>query len=392
MNRMGAAALVALALSACAAQGPAPGTAPLTLTPVGFDALPGWQQEHQAGALAAFQAGCAGLALLAPDQKLGGAGEAARLGGQAGQWSAVCAAAGAVPPGDDAAARRFFEADFTAYAVGEAGRTDALFTGYYEPEVRGARGPGEGYDVPLLGRPADLVQLDLDDFFPDLKGRRTAGRVTAGRLVPYYDRAQIENGALADQHLGLLWLADPVDLFFLQVQGAGRVRLPDGRVVRVGYAAQNGRPYVPIGRLLVERGQLKADEVSEQSIRAWLAAHPADAQALMDENPSYVFFRELPGLSPDEGPPGALGVPLTPERSMAVDRAFLPLGAPVWVDTADPLDGSRLQRLVMAQDLGAAIRGPLRGDLFFGWGAAAAARAGRMDQHGRDYLLLPRAP
>ncbi|MBV9783418.1 MAG: murein transglycosylase A, partial [Acidisphaera sp.] len=335
---------------------PSGGPDRLALSPATFRELPGWPADHSAEAAAAFARSCARLALAPPDQTLGGEGEAARLGGQAGQWSAVCAAARALPPGDDAAARQFWEAGFQPYAVSNNGQARGLFTGYYEPEVAGSREKTAPDQSPLLARPPDLVQLDLGDFFDDLKGRRTAGRVQDGHLVPYYDRAQIEQGALSGRHLELLYVNDPVDLFFLQIQGAGRVDLPGGGVARVGYAGQNGRPYVPIGKLLADRGEIPSGQVSEQSIRAWLAAHPAQAAATMDQNPSYVFFRELADTPPDQGPPGALGVPLTPVRSIAVDRQFIPLGAPVWIDTTEP-SGTPLQRLMVAQDIGGALRG-----------------------------------
>jgi membrane-bound lytic murein transglycosylase A len=230
----------------------------------------------------------------------------------------------------------------------------------------------------------------LGSFADDLKGRRIAGRVSNGNLVPYYDRSEIEHGALQGKRAELLYLADPVDAFFLQIQGSGRVTLPNGGLVRVTYAGQNGRPYVPIGRVLSASGDIPADQVSMQSIRAWLNAHPDHAADVMNQNPSYVFFRELPNSNQSEGPPGALGVPLTPGRSIAVDRGFIPLGAPVWIDTTDPLDGSALQRLMVAQDLGGAIRGAVRADLFFGWDKQAAERAGKMRQKGQEYVLLPK--
>ena len=218
----------------------------------------------------------------------------------------------------------------------------------------------------------------------------SSGRMQDGNLVPYWDRAAIEAGALGNHAQPILYLASPIDVFFLQIQGSGRVRLRGGQVVRVGFAGRNGRPYVAIGKVLVDRGQLERTNVSMQSIRAWLEQHPAEAAGVMAENRSYVFFRELSGLGADDGPLGALGAPLTPERSMAVDREYIPLGVPVWVDTTDPLDGSPLQRLMLAQDVGGAIRGPNRGDVFFGWGAEAEARAGRMAQRGRLFVLLPR--
>ena len=375
----------------------AAGKPSLSLTPVAYAALPGWGQDHPAQALPAFLAGCRQLADAAAARSLGGEGQAAALGGQPSQWQPACAAAFQVPPGDDAAARTFFEAYFQPYAVADAAappatRDQVLFTGYFDPEVRGSRVPGGAYTTPLLGRPPDLVQVDLGAFSGDLKGRSIAGRVQDGRLVPYYDRAQIDSGVLARRRLELLWLTDPVDAFLLEVQGSGRVDLPDGRVVRITYAGQNGRPYVPIGRVLAERGQIPLDQVSLGSIRSWLETHKAEAAEVMEQNPSYVFFREVTTLRPDEGPPGALGVALAPGRSIAVDRAFIPLGAPVFIATTDPLTNAPLDRLMLAQDLGGAIKGPARADIFFGWGPDAEARAGRMRAHGREYLLLPRPP
>ncbi len=242
----------------------------------------------------------------------------------------------------------------------------------------------------MLKRPADLVMVELGLFRPAWRGERIAGRVENGQLKPYASRAEIERGALAQRGLELFWVDDAVDAFFLHIQGSGRVRLPDGTVARIGYDGQNGHPYVPIGRLLAERGALPRDEVSMQTIRAWLAAHLGEAAALMEENPSYVFFREIAGPADAGGPLGAQGVALTAGRSLAVDRAFLPLGAPIWLDLEDPAEGNgRLRRLVVAQDTGGAIRGPVRGDLFWGFGPQAAERAGMMKDRGTYYILLP---
>jgi membrane-bound lytic murein transglycosylase A len=371
-----------LLVSGCAAL---PTAETAGLTPVAFNDLPGWPESHPAQAMPPLLLTCERLALSPPDLTLGGNGVAKRLGGQGGDWLQACSDARAVPPADDAAARAFFEHDFIAYAL----PGDVLFTGYDEPQVDGARQRGGPYQTPLLRRPDDLVQATLDDFQPGLAGS-ISGRVADGRLVPYYDRAAIERGALDEAALSLAWLADPVDAYVLQVQGSGRVRLPDGSVLRLGYAGKNGLPYVPLGRVMVQRGLLPAGGVTMQSVRGWLEAHPDHAGALMDANPSYVFFRVLADAAPDQGPPGTLGVPLTPGRSLAVDRAAVPLGAPVWVATSDPLDGRPLRRLMMAQDTGGAITGPGRADIFFGWGAAAEAAAGRMQGSGKAYVLLPR--
>jgi membrane-bound lytic murein transglycosylase A len=374
MRRLGV--LFGLALSSCVPPGsvsrlpPPPWTVPQgagpAFTAIRYDQMPGWESDHAGDALLTFLASCAQMRTN-PAQALGGSGEAAALGGTAAQWTAVCAAAEVVPANDDAAARKFFEANLQPYGVSADGSAAGLFTAYYEPEVAGSRIPDATYKYPLYRRPPGLVP---------------------GAVLP--TRADIERGALRGKRLELLWLADPVDVFFLQVQGAGRVRLPDGHIVRVTYDGQNGQPYVPIGRVLVDWHEMTLDRVSMQSIRGWLAAHPDRATELMDQNTSYVFFRELNGYGADMGPPGTLGAPLTPMRSIAVDKAFVPLGAPVWIDTKDSLDGKPIQRLMAAQDLGGAIRGPVRADIFFGWGADAEAHAGKMRQQGTEVVLLPK--
>ena len=235
------------------------------------------------------------------------------------------------------------------------------------------------------------MEADLGTLAPDLRGRRVAGLVREGRLLPFPDRDAIMGGALAGRGLELAWVDDPADAFFLQVQGSGRVKLEDGRVLRLGYAGWNGHAYYAIGRALVESGALTRENASMQSIRAWMEqAGPEAAAVLMARNPSYVFFRILPGLPLGTGPVGTLGAPLTPGRSVAVDRTKLPLGLPVWVAGRDPLDGGALRRLAVAQDTGGAIRGLARADLFTGWGEAAAARAGRMREDAAMFLLLPR--
>ena len=377
----------ALLLAAC---GLPPGPPRLDLAPVGFAALEGWCDDSQGAALAAFRRSCAAYR-SAPDDRPVGA-----IGGSVADWRAPCAAAGVVGAGDDAAARAFFEAWFAPFRLADRGRREGLFTGYYEPLLRGARQRGGRYTVPIHGLPADLVTVELGLFASDLDGRRITGRVADGALTPYPGRAAIGAGALEGRVPAIAWVDDPVDAFFLHVQGSGRIALAGGGELRVGYAGSNGRAYVSIGRALIERGAIARDDVSLQSIRAWLAAHPDEAAGVLALNPSYVFFRVLDGAMDDEeGPLGSQGVALTPGRSLAVDRRFLPLGAPLWLDIMAPAaeTGSpdrRLRRLVVAQDTGGAIRGPLRGDLFWGFGAEAESVAGRMKHRGRYYLLLPR--
>lgn len=393
LRRLGAFLSLAALLAACAPEKPPPGLS-LRLERSSFTDLPGWPEDRTAEALPALLRSCAKILARPADQAVGPDG----LAGTAEDWRAPCAAAEAVPAGDHQAARAYFTAWFTPFAVtrvdadGETG--EGLFTGYYEVELDGALTPRPGFAAPLYARPADLVNVNLGDFRPELKGEAIVGRVEDGRLVPYPDRAAIDGGALAGQGAELLWVADPVDAFFLQIQGSGRVRLVEGGTVRVGFAASNGRPFYGIARDLIDRGVLPKEDASMQAVRDWLRAHPEEAAALMQKNPRYIFFRKIEGLDAlADGPIGAQGVPLTPMRSLAVDTAFLPLGAPLWLDTTwppgSPQAGQPLRRLMVAQDTGGAIKGPVRGDFFWGTGEAALALAGGMKQKGHYYLLLP---
>jgi membrane-bound lytic murein transglycosylase A len=359
----------------------------LVLEPASFASLRGWRQDAVADALPAFLRSCKRIAALPDEAEMGGAGFA----GTAAAWKPACAAAAQVRAGNHAAARAFFETWFEPAAVTNHGNPLGLFTGYYEPLLRGSRKRSGRYTVPLYARPPELVMIDLGKFRESLRGQRIAGRVEDGALVPYPDREAIEKGALAGRGLELIWVDDPVDAFFLQIQGSGRIRLAEGGELRVGYAAQNGHPYFAIGKDLIERGALKSKEVSMQSIRRWLEEHPELADEVMARNASYVFFQILKG----EGPLGAEGVPLTPGRSLAVDLEDLPLGVPVWLAGAMPAveEGApdrKLRRLLVAQDTGGAIRGPVRGDVFWGDGNEAAAIAGRMKHRGKLWVLLPR--
>jgi membrane-bound lytic murein transglycosylase A len=303
------------------------------------------------------------------------------------EWQKACAGA-ADTARDDASLRRFFEAGFTPYAiVNPDGSTEGTITGYYEPLLRGSRKPSPQYRYPMFAVPDDLLVVDLGDVYPDLKSLRLRGRVDGRRVVPYYSRADIESGKGGAVGREIVWVDDAVDLFFLQIQGSGRVQLEGGEVVRLSYAEQNGYPYRSVGRLLVERGELTLDQASMQGIKAWGIRHPDKLPELLNSNASYVFFRELP--AGDNGPPGALGVPLSAGRSLAVDPRVVPLGAPVFLSTTWPNSTLPLNRLMVAQDTGGAIKGAVRADFFWGSGDDAAAQAGRMRQSGRMWVLLP---
>ena len=335
-----------------------------------WPALPDWNNDNLAEALPAFLLSCNALKTAA-------------------DWASACAAATQVRKADPMAARQFFESTFVPWLVHNAdGGTEGLVTGYYEPLLHGSRIFGRGYRYPVYGVPPDLLVIDLAESNPDLKGIRLRGRMQDRKVVPYYTRAEIERGLAPLHGREILWVDDPVELFFLHVQGSGRVRLPGGETVRIGFAEHNGHPYKSIGKILVERGDLAADKASMQGIKQWAAKNTNRIAALLQLNPAYVFFRELPD-SP-LGPIGAQGVPLTPGRSIAVDVMTTPLGAPVFLSTTSPLSSRPLNRLVVAQDAGTAIKGAVRADFFWGFGDEAGQSAGRMRQSGRMWVLYPR--
>lgn len=358
IKRSALAVAVAAAVAACAPVVPPspPGEAKLNLTRATFAALPGWAEDAHFAALPALVRSCAGLATLPDDRRFGVGG----VGGTVADWKPACAAAGRVPKGDGPA-RAYFEAWFTPFLAADRDNPQGLFTGYYEAELHGSRTRRGRYRTPVYAPPSAPTTAT---------------------------RAEIEAGALSGKGLELLWVDDPVDAFFLHVQGSGRVVMEDGQTVRLGFAGRNGHAYASIGRELAQSGAMPKDQVSMQTIRAWLHAHPQQSAGMMARNPSYIFFREIKG----EGPIGAQGVALTPGRSLAVDKQFIPYGVPLWLDTTDPLSPALpLRRLVVAQDAGGAIKGPVRGDLFWGFGAAAGEKAGVMNQPGRYFLLLPKS-
>jgi len=345
--------------------------------------LPGWTEDNVTEMWPAFRAGCAALV----------ASPATRF-----VWSAPCAASNTVAGTDAAAVRAFFERHFSPWHVTAAdGRDAGMVTGYYEPLLDGSRIRSERHRVPLYSAPDDLLTIDLTELYPELKDKRLRGRVEGKRVIPYWTRADIESGkAPANGMRELVYVDDPVEAFFLQIQGSGRVRLAEGGVMRVGYADQNGYPFRSIGRILVERGELTLDKASMQGIKDWGRRNPEKLLPLLDENPSYVFFREVPPPAPGtleaaiDGPLGTLGVPLLRERTLAVDARSVPLGAPVFLATTYPLSTRPLSRLMMAQDTGGAIRGAVRADFFWGFGDEAGRQAGRMKQDGRMWILWPK--
>jgi membrane-bound lytic murein transglycosylase A len=343
----------------------------LVLEPAEFKDLPGWGEDALEAAVPVFLRSCPALTA------------------SPGDWQAACAAAAKAARGDRAAARRFFEANFQPWSVRNQRIPVGLFTGYYEPLLQGSRTRHGRFTVPIYSRPPELVMVDLGRFRDSLKGQRIAGLEVKGELLPYPDRKAIDAGALARRKLEIAWVNDPVGAFFLEVQGSGRIRLEDGHEIRVGYAAQNGHPYTSIGRELIARHALNAKDVSLQTIRAWLEAHPDQAREVMERNASYVFFEK----TGNAGPFGAQGIPLTAGRSLAVDPTYHALGTPVWLVATSPSPhpgepDRKLHRLLIAQDTGGAIRGPIRGDVFWGFGPDAEAIAGRMKSRGKMWLLL----
>ncbi|MEE4253793.1 MAG: MltA domain-containing protein [Desulfuromusa sp.] len=366
--------LIVVSLAGCMGKPPVeippPEVKVSTLKKVSWAQVDGWLLDHPAAALVAFQQSCKAI------------------GGRE-QWQNACAEAVKISTVGEKNSRDFFELYFQPYQVRNSdGSTDGLITGYYGPELLGSRMPTEEYKYPLYRQPDDMLIIDMDDLYPELSQYRLRGRIVGNRVVPYFDRNEIDYGEnpLAGQEL--FWVKDPVDLFFLHIQGSGRVRLPDGELVMVNYANQNGHPYRSIGKLLLERNEMTRDQMSMQNIRKWVAENPDAGRQLLAENPSYVFFREL--SAEFKSPPGALGVPLTALRSLAVDPRTIPLGAPVFLSTTFPGTDFPLKQLMVAQDTGGAIKGEVRADFFWGMGNDAGKIAGRMKQDGRLWVLLPK--
>lgn len=304
-------------------------------------------------------------------------------------WKGVCAGALALTNAAEPDVRAFFELNFEPWRVLNNDDSDSgMVTGYYEPLLHGSLARSARYRFPLYAVPGDLLVIDLSSVYPDLKHKRLRGRLEGQRVVPYLSREEIDRDPAPLKGHELVWVDDAIDAFFLHIQGSGQVQLPDGQRMRVGYADQNGHPFRSLGRVLIDRGEIPAEKASMQGIKEWARRHPRKVQEYLNANPSYVFFRELPRDLP--GPLGALGVPLTPERSIAIDPRVIPLGAPVYVATTWPNTSEPLTRLMLAQDTGGAIAGGVRADFFWGFGDEAGALAGRMRQAGRMWVLMPK--
>ena len=369
---------LALAASALFFLVPAHAQAEAKTRPISFKELPGWAEDDLQGFGPAFATNCSVMQL------------------RASAWARICKEVGRINSNDTQALRQLIESRFTPHELSDhKGARSGLITGYYEPLLRGSRTRGGPYQIPLYQTPKDLINVDLSAIYPEIKSLRLRGRLEGNRVVPYPTRAEIESkGLLAGQEL--LWVDDPVEAFFLQVQGSGRVQLPSGETVRVGYAEQNGYPYRSIGRYLIDQGELKPNDASMQSIKAWVAANPRRRDEVLHQNPSIVFFKEIAALPAAQGPIGSMGLPLTAGRSLAVDPRYVTAGSLIFMSTRVPKTGAApkdpgvpFQRLMIAQDTGSAVQGAHRSDIFFGTGNEAGEVAGRMRAEGRMFVLLP---
>ncbi|MEA5113659.1 MAG: MltA domain-containing protein [Geobacteraceae bacterium] len=339
------------------------------LKPADWERMPAWRKDRLVEAWPAWIQSCRAL-------------------GEKPLWKNVCARAANVDGKSEEAIRDYFQSNFSPYEVIDPkSGGEGLVTGYYEPIIRGDRNKTARARYPIYSLPPDLVSVELSSLYPELRFMRLRGRLVGNKLKPYYTREEIGNSASGFSGAPIAWAEDPVDLFFLQIQGSGQVEFPDGERFRIGYADQNGHPFRSVAKMLIELGELKQNGASMQAVRKWGRDNPSKIDDLLNRNPSYVFFREVPdGLS---GPLGALGVPLTGGRSIAVDPRHIPLGAPLFLATFWPLSDKPLNRLMLAQDTGGAIRGAVRADFYWGCGVAAGELAGRMKQKGRAWVLMP---
>ncbi len=340
------------------------------LQPGSWIDMPDWKREPLRPALEAFVRSCSVLE-------------------KQDAWKGVCAGAYTLSNAPETDIAAYFELNFDPHqVVNPDDSTAGMVTGYYEPLLRGSRIRSARYRFPLYAAPKDMVTIDLTSLYPELKGKRLRGRLEGNRVVPYLSRGDIDRDPAPLRGQELAWVDDAVDVFFLHIQGSGQVEFENGERLRVGYADQNGHPFRSLGGLLIRRGEIPPERASMQGIKDWARRNPRRVQQFMNENPSYVFFRELPRDLP--GPIGSLGVPLTAERSLAVDTRVVPLGVPVFLATTWPNTATPLNRLMVAQDTGGAIAGAVRADFFWGFGDPAGSQAGKMRQAGRMWVLLPK--
>ncbi len=365
--------------------------ATLRLEKASFSQLTNWQNHDLKSVYETFQKSCGVTLRRDKNSSFGNKRFKGNYGGTVADWQPACEMLKEINKNDNDSLRLYFETFFTPYQLiaqtGSSSKNTGLFTGYYEASLKGSATKTGAYQTPLHKRPGDLVMVDLGDFRDSLKGERIAGRVASGRLTPFEDRANIVNGALDGQELELVYVDDPIEAFFLQIQGSGRIVMNDGSTMRVGYDGQNGHVYRAIGRDLIEMGELTKETVSLQSIRTWLKGNPDKADALKNKNPSYVFFRQLKG----DGPVGGSGLELTPTRSLAIDYTKIPYHAPYYAVFDHPTkEDVKMARLYVTQDTGGAIRGPIRGDVFWGYGDVAETYAGAMKSSVQGWILLPK--
>ena len=353
---------------------------PKEFVTVSYGELENWSLDSQALAFTAFKKSCSVFLAKQPTKKI----PPEKLGGTAADWHPPCQEAEKLDSPTDHQSRQFFERQFTLLSYSTD--TEGLFTGYFAPEYRGSDKPTNVYNYPLYSLPEDLKVLDLGKFSSSLQGKSIIGQVENGEFIPYKDRENIDTGALNDKALELVWLKNPTDAFFMHIQGSGVIRYENGDRKTFGYAGKNGKAYHSIGKFLIEANEISREDMSMQAIREWIAANPLQANALMWKNPSYVFFRPLD----QEAPVGSMNVELTAGRSLAIDREYVPMGMPVWLDLKPSTDeADPIRRLVIAQDTGGAIKGRVRADIYWGIGEDAGLMAGPMKERGRFYFLLP---
>lgn len=355
--------------------------------PVSFEELPGWNKAELKKSLETFQTSCRAFIKQDPDRAVG----TQDIDLQAKDWQPACRAALKINPATKKSAKLFFQQWFSPVEFYDVKPVKGLFTGYYMPLIKGSYSKTDEFSVPLYEVPDNLVSVDLSLFLPELKNRRIVGRISNNKLVPYYNREQINHGAIANNAKVLVWIHSPIDRLFLEIQGSGIIEVEDGKRIFVGYDAENGAPYTAVAGILIKRGIMTKHNASMQAIKRYLEAHPKEMNKVINKNKSFVFFRKLSM----EAAQGAQGVALTPGYSMAIDKQWIPMGAPLWLSTTRPDDNNPdvnkpMQRLMIAQDTGGAIRGKVRGDVFWGGGDKATMIAGHMKNEGHYWLLIPK--